>query len=272
MLSTAGTKNQDNRENWIEETLNKIPPGSRILDAGAGQLRYKHLCSHLDYVSQDFVKYDGIGDRSGLHPEEWNQSGLIDIVSNITSIPEPNASFDAILCVEVLEHLPEPINAIQEFIRLLRPNGHLIITAPFCSLTHLAPFHYYSGFTKYFYEKILVECGFEIIELQANGNYFEYLAQEVRRITKFAKMYTGGKTAHQNEYSSILRHDVYPPTALERFISLLERIKGRDNKSHELLARERVLSILEYFSNNDAGSHELLHFGYHVYARKRKNL
>jgi len=63
----------------------------------------------------------------------------VDVISDITSIPLPDASFDACLCTEVLEHLPHPIEALRELARLLRPGGRLILTAPFCSLTHFSP-------------------------------------------------------------------------------------------------------------------------------------
>jgi ubiquinone/menaquinone biosynthesis C-methylase UbiE len=128
-------KNQQARDIWLEKTLKKIPVGSRILDAGAGELRYKKFCSHLTYVSQDFAQYNGKGDGKALQTRTRNNFN-IDIMSNITSIPEPDGSFDAIMCIEVLEHLPEPLLAIKEFSRLLKPNGHLLLTAPFCSLTH----------------------------------------------------------------------------------------------------------------------------------------
>lgn len=99
----------------------------------------------MNYVAQDFAQYNGAGNSTGLQVGNWDQPSL-DIISDITEIPEPDASFDAIMCVEVFEHLPEPIKAIQEFARLLKPNGHLILTAPFCSLTHFAPYHFYTGF------------------------------------------------------------------------------------------------------------------------------
>ena len=47
-MTTVGTKNQSNREAWLERTLNQIPTGSRILDAGAGEQKYKRFCPHLD--------------------------------------------------------------------------------------------------------------------------------------------------------------------------------------------------------------------------------
>jgi len=173
-MTTVGTKNKFNPKAWIEKALSKISAGSRILDAGAGEQQYKRFCSHLNYVAQDFAQYNGKGNSAGLQVGNWDQSSL-DIISDITEIPEPNASFDAIMCVEVFEHLPDPIKAIQEFARLLKPNGHLILTAPFCSLTHFAPYHFYTGFNRYFYEKHLPANGFKIIDFQENGNYFEYL-------------------------------------------------------------------------------------------------
>ena len=76
----------------------------------------------------------------GLQTGEWDTS-RIDLVSDITEIPAPDASFDAILCSEVLEHIPEPTHALDEFMRLLRPGGTLILSAPFASLVHFAPYH-----------------------------------------------------------------------------------------------------------------------------------
>lgn len=118
----VGTQNQSNREAWLEKTLKNIPSGSRILDAGAGELKYKPLCQHLNYVSQDFAQYNGEGDGKGLQTGAWDQTKL-DIISDITAIPEPDGSFDAVMCIEVFEHLPEPIKAIKEFSRLLKGGG-----------------------------------------------------------------------------------------------------------------------------------------------------
>lgn len=187
----VGQDNDSNRVKWIEEELKKIPQGKRILDAGAGELRFKPFCSHLEYVSQDFGQYDGSGD-TGLQTGSWDQTKL-DIVCDIIDIPEPDASFDAIMCIEVFEHIPKPIEAIKEFSRLLKPGGTLIITAPFASITHFAPYFFYSGFSRYFYETNLADNGFAIDSIELNGNYFEYIAQELRRINTVSKKYTGKK-------------------------------------------------------------------------------
>jgi ubiquinone/menaquinone biosynthesis C-methylase UbiE len=231
-MNQTGQKNELCRVQWVEKALQSIPNGSRILDAGAGELQFKEMCAHLEYVSQDFAQYDGQGDRKGLQVGKWDQS-KIDIVSDIVSIPQPDRAFDAIMCIEVFEHLPNPTLAIKEFSRLLKPGGFLIITAPFCSLTHFSPYHFYTGFNKYFYEEFLPENSFKILELSANGNFFEYLAQELRRLPEIA--------------------DEYSHESLHKW---------------EKLAIKIVLKSLERFSLKDTNSSDLLNFGYHVLAVK----
>jgi SAM-dependent methyltransferase len=52
-------------------------------------------------------------------------------VTSITSMCFETASFDCILCSEVLEHIPDDAKAISELRRVLKPAGVLIITVPF---------------------------------------------------------------------------------------------------------------------------------------------
>lgn len=231
----VGMTNTETREKWIRDTLAKIPAGGKLLDAGAGECVFRAYCSHLTYISQDFGQYDGKG-AVGLQTGDWDNSKL-DIVSDITQIPLPDASVDAIMCTEVFEHIPDPIQAIREFNRLIRPGGHLLITAPFCSLTHFAPYHFYTGFNRYFYEKHLSENDFEIIECQTNGNYFEYIGQEVHRVGHMARRYAG------------------------RRVSLLDRV-----------FLNGTLWVLQRLSKKDKNSAELLSYGIHIFARKKTSL
>ncbi len=187
-LYTYLSRGECNRDKWVIDRLNMIPQGHKLLDAGAGEQKFKQYCKHLEYVSQDFCEYDGKGDKTGLQTDRWDISG-IDIVGNIWDIDVDNESFDAILCTDVFEHIPYPNETIKEFHRILRQGGTLILTAPFCSITHFAPYHFYSGYNIYYYKKILSENGFIIDSIERNGTYFEWLLQEFVRLPRVANEY-----------------------------------------------------------------------------------
>jgi SAM-dependent methyltransferase len=180
--------NEAGRDEWLKKTLRTVPAGHRILDAGAGELRNKPHCMHLAYISQDVCQYEGTGDAKGLQTGKWDTS-KIDLVCDIANIPEPDASFDAILCSEVLEHVPDAVAVLNQFQRLLKSGGTLILTAPFASFVHFAPYHFASGFSRYWYEYHLPLKGFDVQELSPNGDWFGFLRQEMLRLPQMAKRY-----------------------------------------------------------------------------------
>ncbi len=225
--------NEAARINWVEQQLKKLKSGSVLLDAGAGEQQFKKFCSHLQYVSQDFAAYKPDAKDSGLQMQGWDY-GKLDIVSDITTIPRSDKTFDAILCTEVFEHIPDPLAALSEFSRLLKKDGTLILTAPFCSMTHFAPYHFYTGFSRYFYQHHLQQNGFEIIETTSNGNYFSFIEQEINRTPFIVDQYSKQK------------------------ISFVEK-----------QAIKLVSKLLKRLKSDDQGSDELLCFGLHVVAVKK---
>jgi SAM-dependent methyltransferase len=234
-ISEVGSRNLKSREKWLAACLAEVPVGARILDAGAGKQQYKSLCRHLDYISQDFAEYDGKGNSVGMQTGVYDY-GKLDIVSDITSIPEPNASFDAIMCIEVLEHVPDALAAVRELSRLLKAGGKLIVSSPFCSLTHFAPYHFATGLSRYWYEQHLPSLGMEIKNIQFNGNFFEFVAQELKRVSWVIGIHGGPKW-----------------TSLQK------------------LATRIVLGALASSSRESKGSEELLSFGIQVVAVKKTN-
>lgn len=177
------------RFKWVRKQLYLLPRGQSILDAGAGEQRYKKYCAHLRYLSQDFGQYIDGQNRIGLHPKSWDTS-KVDIISDITRIPIKNNSFDNVLCSEVLEHVLDPDLCIKELSRVLKKGGKLILTAPFCAQTHFAPYFFYTGFSIYWYRQILAKYNLKIIRLEPNGNFFDYLGQELLRFPRVARRYS----------------------------------------------------------------------------------
>ena len=179
---TWALNNEKNRDRFVVNWLNSLPAGKSILDAGAGIQRYKQHAKHLNYTSQDFGCYEG-GELFGHKVvDEWNSKDC-DILCDITSIPVENNSYDYILCTEVFEHLPAPDKALKEFARILKPNGKLLLTAPFRCLYHQEPYFFYSGFSTYWYEHFSSLNSLQIELIESNGNYATDIAQEVLRAT-----------------------------------------------------------------------------------------
>ena len=171
--------NQSDRDAYVKRVAATVPQGSRVLDVGAGEGRYRDCFAHCRYETQDFKQYEGT--KQGLHQETWQYTRL-DYVSDITAIPVKDGTFDFVLCTEVLEHVPEPIKAIKEMARILKPGGRILLTAPLGSGLHQKPYHFYGGFTPYFYEKFLKENGLKILEIKPNGGFLKNFLQESGRV------------------------------------------------------------------------------------------
>lgn len=168
--------NQRERDRWVRMKASTIPVGSRVLDIGAGTCPYRALFAHCDYKTHDFKRYTG--EKLGGTKEY----GKIDYESDICAIPVKDNSFDVIVCTEVLEHTPEPIEALREMSRILKEGGRLFLTAPLGSGLHQLPYHYYGGFTPEWYKHFCSKFGLYVSEISSNGGFFRLLAQECARI------------------------------------------------------------------------------------------
>ncbi len=104
----------------VVRILEGLPPGT-LLDVPAGE---GALAVHLLRLGYDVRCCD-------LHPEIFKLRE-VEIKRGDLSQAQPydDASFDYITCVEGLEHIENPHQAIREFGRLLRPRGQLILSIP----------------------------------------------------------------------------------------------------------------------------------------------
>jgi len=180
--------NQYVRDEFVRRELEQLPAGSSLLDAGCGSQRYRSFCAHLNYFAQDFGQYtvdeqkslgtDGVGGKQGY------KYGELDYIGDIWNIDAPDGAFDAILCTEVFEHIPQPNETVREFARLLKPGGRLILTAPSNCLRHMDPYFFYTGFSDRWFAHVLENSGFGATRIEAVGDYYSWLSVEMARTAR----------------------------------------------------------------------------------------
>lgn len=100
-------------------------------------------------------------------------------ISDIQNMQEvPSAHYDGALCLEVLEHVPDPLSALREIHRILKPNGTLILTVPHLSRLHDEPHDYYR-YTVHGIHYILECAGFEVLKVERKGGLFSFLGHQI---------------------------------------------------------------------------------------------
>jgi len=105
---------------WVIQYLSKEKKGS-LLDAPAGT---GALAIHLKDMGFAVSCCD-------INPSIFSVQDIEIKKGDLNqSLPYPSDSFDFITCIEGLEHLENPFNAIREFHRLLKPRGRLFLSLP----------------------------------------------------------------------------------------------------------------------------------------------
>lgn len=171
----------DTREEWLYGKFSILAANSdvpKVLDIGAGQMPYKKLLtsSGFNYMSHDFASYKPQKDSTyGLQDAYWPESGY-DIVCDIKDLPE--ADFDLAVLTEVLEHVPDPVKALAAAIRSVHTGGHVIISVPFNSRMHQAPYWFASGLSEFFFRHYEKELNYECLEIVQVGDFVDYIVQE----------------------------------------------------------------------------------------------
>lgn len=173
------------RESILEFVLRaaeELAPGSRLLDVGAGNSPYRELLGHVRYESADWENSPHPGARA------------VDHIGPAHALPVPDGAYDAVLCTQVLEHVPNPGAVARELHRVLRPGGRVYMTVPLAWELHELPFDFYR-YTPHGLERILSDAGFAELDIRARNDAFRTLAQLLRNGASMIGRYPDGRDA-----------------------------------------------------------------------------
>ncbi len=126
----------DLQTNTIYRDLRRELAGvsGRLLDVGCGNSPFRHL---LDPARTQYQGIDvEVAARFGYrNPDTVYYDGK--------TIPFADHSFDAVLCTEVMEHVPEAGPFVSELHRVLKPGGLAVVTIPWSARFHYQPHDYH---------------------------------------------------------------------------------------------------------------------------------
>ncbi|NKB70394.1 MAG: methyltransferase domain-containing protein [Candidatus Latescibacteria bacterium] len=143
---------------YLEGALTTYARG-RLLDIGCGEQPYapaQTATSQVTGLEYDRQRY------AQTPPHIWGSA---------LALPFAQASFDTVFSAQVLEHVPEPGRLIAEAGRILKPGGHLILSAPHIWGLHEEP-HDYFRFTSYGLIHLSGQAGLECVRVQAMAGYW----------------------------------------------------------------------------------------------------
>lgn len=136
----------------------------RVLDDGCGFAPYQEI---INRYSKELILLDHIIS----HPE-------IDVCSDVRRLPFLDNNFDCVLSFQVLEHVANPFEAIQEISRTLKPGGILLLSVPHLSRLHEIP-HDYFRYTEYGLRELARCADLEVLELKPTGGIVAFLGHQL---------------------------------------------------------------------------------------------
>jgi SAM-dependent methyltransferase len=131
-----------------------------VLDIGSGDGRYLELLQPACNVYR--LDYPATNTRYRRQPDVFGDAHRLPIADN---------SIDAVILLEVIEHVADDRRVIAETHRVLKPSGCIYVSAPFIYPEHDVPADF-RRYTIYGLRKLLSDHGFRVTREQRHGNSF----------------------------------------------------------------------------------------------------
>lgn len=144
-----------------------LPASSRVLDLGGNKIRKR---GQFDI---------GIYGFSVIYADLVSEKRP-DVQADSARIPFPDRNFDAVICSELLEHVPSPHAVLNEVHRILSPGGVLLICVPFLYRIHGDPYDF-GRYTDEFWLRTLRDIGFRDIVIERQGLFFSVLTDFIKQ-------------------------------------------------------------------------------------------
>jgi ubiquinone/menaquinone biosynthesis C-methylase UbiE len=167
--------------NWLDLEKDLLENGlrsvaslahGRMIDVGCGDKPYKKLFA--PYVSEHL----GIDYEETYKHSAWSSKEKVDFVFSGDRLPFDDASFDTVLCTQVLEHAAKPWVLFAEMTRIMRQNGVLILTIPFSYRLHSEPYDFYR-YTHHGLRALSEQNGLEVVKVFPRGGFWAVIGQKL---------------------------------------------------------------------------------------------
>jgi SAM-dependent methyltransferase len=153
-----------NFDELLSAIVSYLPRTGQILDAGCGPGMY---AGNLKKFNDTILCLDLTRD------EKIKENGLPFCLGSITGLPLKSNSVDFIYCLTVLQYIEDDLKAINEFHRILKPGGKVLITVP----TRWSPF--------FFIRELEIYCGVYPWQSSWNIRPYQYYSRSmIGRLTE----------------------------------------------------------------------------------------
>lgn len=158
----------------IKEVVSNLSHKAMVLNIGSGGTIAEQIEGNLPDQTIKVTSTDIDPDRNP------------DVVDDLVNSNLPNHAYDCVICAEVIEHVVDPVKAVENLYRVLKPGGICLVTTPYMFPTHDAP-HDYFRYTEFGLRLLFKE--FQIVSIEGKTRWWETL------LLQFWRMMWIGSTA-----------------------------------------------------------------------------